>query len=114
MPKVQVNGLQIEYDTFGEEGREPILLIMGLGMQMIGWTSEFCDTLAAHGHYVIRFDNRDTGLSTKFDGVRAPGRLRFALKRLLRVPLGAPYALEDMAADAAGLLEALDVDAAHV
>ena len=114
MSSVQVNGLQIEYDTFGEEGREPILLIMGLGMQMIGWSTEFCDSLAAHGHYVVRFDNRDIGLSTKFDGVRTPGRLRFALKRLLRVPLGAPYALEDMAADAAGLLEALNVDAAHV
>jgi pimeloyl-ACP methyl ester carboxylesterase len=114
MPKVQVNGLHIEYDTFGEEGREPILLIMGLGMQMIGWSSEFCDTLAAHGHYVIRFDNRDIGLSTKFDGVRAPGRLRFALNRLIRVPLGAPYTLEDMAADAAGLLVALEVDKAHV
>jgi pimeloyl-ACP methyl ester carboxylesterase len=63
---------------------------------------------------VIRFDNRDVGLSTKFDGVSAPGRLRYAMNRLLGTPLGAPYSLEDMAADAAGVLEVLGIEAAHV
>jgi pimeloyl-ACP methyl ester carboxylesterase len=114
MPKAQVNGLKIEYDTFGEEDHDAVLLIMGLGTQMIGWSAEFCESLAARGHYVIRFDNRDVGLSTKLDGVKAPGRFRYVLHGLTGLPLGAPYSLEDMAADAAGVLEALGIDAAHV
>ena len=114
MASVNANGIQLEYDTFGDPSQEPLLLIMGLGTQMIAWTPEFCDSLAAHGHYVIRFDNRDVGLSTKFDGVRAPGRLRYVLHRALGLPLGAPYSLDDMASDAAGVLDALDIEAAHV
>jgi pimeloyl-ACP methyl ester carboxylesterase len=114
MSRIQVNGLQIEHDTFGDESRDPVLLIMGLGTQMIGWSSEFCESLAAHGHYVIRFDNRDVGLSAKFDGVRAPGRLRYVLHRIFGLPLGAPYSLEDMASDAACVLDALGITAAHV
>ena len=114
MPKLDVNGLQIEYDSFGDAGADPVLLIMGLATQMTAWTPEFCKALAARGHYVIRFDNRDIGLSTKFDGVRAPGRLRFLMNHLLRVPLRAPYSLRDMAADAIGVLDALEINAAHV
>lgn len=114
MSRLRVNGLQIEYDTFGEHGHDPVLLIMGLGTQMVGWSPQFCEALAAHGHYVIRFDNRDVGLSTKFDGIRAPGRLRYVLHRYLRLPLGAPYSLRDMASDAAGVLEALGIADAHV
>jgi len=114
MPQLQVNGLQIEYDTFGEANADPILLIMGLGTQMTAWPVDFCNALVAHGHYVIRFDNRDIGLSTKFDGVKAPSRLRYVMHHFLNTPLRAPYSLEDMASDAAGVLEALDIDAAHV
>jgi len=114
MPQLESNGLRIEYDTFGHAGEDPILLIMGLGTQMIAWTPEFCDALAAHGHYVIRFDNRDVGLSTKFEGVRAPGALGYALNKLIRMPLRAPYSLGDMATDAAGVLDALGIDAARV
>jgi pimeloyl-ACP methyl ester carboxylesterase len=114
MAKLQANGLQIEYDTFGDRKDDPMLLIMGLGTQMIAWSPEFCEALAAHGHYVIRFDNRDIGLSTRFDGARTPGRLRYVLHVLARLPLGEPYSLTDMAADALGVLDALDVDSAHV
>ena len=114
MPKLHVNGLQLEYDTFGESGDDPMLLIMGLGTQMIAWPVDLCNALAAHGHYVIRFDNRDIGLSTKFDGVRAPSRLRYALNHLFGMPMSAPYSLNDMASDAAGVLEALGIESAHV
>ncbi len=114
MAQLQSNGLTIEYDTFGDRGADPVLLIMGLGMQMTAWSPDFCETLADHGHYVVRFDNRDIGLSTKFDGVRAPGRLRYLVHHLFHTRLGAPYSLSDMAADAAGVLDALDIDAAHV
>ncbi|MBT8116682.1 MAG: alpha/beta fold hydrolase [Gammaproteobacteria bacterium] len=114
MAQLQVKDLQIEYDTFGAPGADPILLIMGLGMQMTAWTPQFCNTLAGHGHYVIRFDNRDIGLSTKFDHAKAPSRWRFAMHHFLHVPLKAPYSLEDMASDAAGVLEALGIESAHV
>lgn len=114
MAQLQSNGLTIEYDTFGDRGADPLLLIMGLGMQMTAWSPDFCEALATRGYYVVRFDNRDIGLSTKFDGVRAPGRLRYLMHHLFHTSLGAPYSLSDMAADAAGVLDALDIDAAHV
>ena len=114
MAQLQSNGLTIEYDTFGDRGADPMLLIMGLSMQMTAWSPDFCEALAARGHYVVRFDNRDIGLSTKFDGVRAPGRLRYLMHHVFHTSLGAPYSLADMAADTAGVLDALDIDAAHV
>ena len=114
MAQLDANGLRIEYDTFGNPNDDPILLIMGLGTQMIAWPVDFCEALAARGHYVIRFDNRDIGLSTKFDGVRSPGRLRYLINHLLGTPLDAPYTLSDMAADAVGVLDALDIESAHV
>ena len=114
MAQLQSNGLTIEYDTCGDRGADPILLIMGLGTQMIAWSADFCESLAAHGHYVVRFDNRDIGLSTKFEGARAPGRLRYLMHHVFHTNLGAPYSLQDMASDAAGVLDALDIDAAHV
>ena len=114
MAQLQSNGLTIEYDTFGDRGADPMLLIMGLGTQMTAWTPDFCESLTARGHYVVRFDNRDIGLSTKFEGVRAPGRLRYLMHHVFHTNLGAPYSLQDMATDAAGVLDALDIDAAHV
>lgn len=114
MAQLKVNDLQIEYDTFGQASDDPLLLIMGLGTQMTAWSPEFCAALAAHGHFVIRFDNRDVGLSKKFDGVKAPGLLHYAMKRYLGVPLKAPYSLSEMASDAVGVLDALDISAAHV
>ncbi len=114
MAQLEANGINIEYDTFGERDADPMLLIMGLGTQMTAWTPAFCEALAAHGHYVIRFDNRDVGLSSKFDGVRSPGRLSFLLSQVLKMPIRAPYTLRDMADDAMGVLDALDIDSAHV
>jgi pimeloyl-ACP methyl ester carboxylesterase len=114
MAQLQVNGLQIEYDTFGEARADPILLIMGLGTQMTAWSPDFCNALVAHGHYVVRFDNRDIGLSTKFDGAKAPGRFRYVMNYLFHTGLNVPYTLQDMASDAAGVLEALDIESAHI
>lgn len=72
MPNVTANGIQIEYDTFGDNSSPALLLIMGGGSQMIYWEVEFCEVLAKKGHFVIRFDNRDVGLSTKFEKAGVP------------------------------------------
>jgi pimeloyl-ACP methyl ester carboxylesterase len=93
MPRATANGMELEYETFGERSAAPLLLIGGLGTQLITWDEAFCELLAGRGFYVIRFDNRDAGLSTW------PGGL---------------YTLDDMAADAAGLLDALGIPAAHI
>ncbi len=113
MPKARANGIDIEYEEFGEESAAPLLLIMGLGAQMVMWSEQFCNDLAGRGFRVIRYDNRDVGLSTKFhEQCPDPGAL------LTEVMLGnsvePPYTLSDMAQDAAGLLEALGIPAAHV
>jgi pimeloyl-ACP methyl ester carboxylesterase len=110
MAKAASNGIEIEYESFGDRSATPILLVMGLGGQMTAWDTEFCQDLAQRGYFVVRFDNRDVGLSTYFDELGLPD--------LLAVLGGdfssAPYRLSDMAADAAGLLAALDIPAAHV
>jgi pimeloyl-ACP methyl ester carboxylesterase len=102
-------GITLCYETFGEEGEEPVLLIMGLATQMIGWPEDFCRDLAARGFYVVRFDNRDAGRSTHVDG-RPPSTGE--LIRRSKAP--ARYRLADMAGDAAGLLRELDLAPAHV
>jgi pimeloyl-ACP methyl ester carboxylesterase len=114
MATLRANGLDIEYDTFGASNADPLLLIMGLGTQMIAWPPEFCHALAEAGHFVVRFDNRDVGLSTKLEGIRAPGPIRFLLHKMFGLPLRVPYTLDDMAADAIGVLDALGMEAAHV
>ena len=103
------NGIQIEYDTFGDDTSPPVLLIMGLGVQMTLWDPAFCQAIADAGYYVIRFDNRDIGLSTWFDDA---GTIELA--DLLGGTAVAPYSLADMAADAAGLLDALGFQSAHI
>jgi pimeloyl-ACP methyl ester carboxylesterase len=110
----QVNGIRIAYDTFGDTSSPPLLLIMGLGGQMINWHEEFCAQLAAEGYWVIRFDNRDVGLSSKFDEAGVPhlNALTRALERGQAVDL--PYTLRDMANDAVGVLDELQVSAAHL
>ena len=102
------------YDSFGDEADEAILLIAGLGTQMIRWTLPFCEALAARGYRVIRFDNRDAGCSTHFRHCAPPdfGALAAALMSGQRPAV--PYTLHDMAADAIGLLDALVTDRAHV
>ncbi len=108
------NGIQLEYDEFGQRDHPAVLLIMGLGTQMTAWREPFCEALAARGFRVIRFDNRDVGLSTKFDGHRAPGMMRYLLARLVGLRLRPPYLLKDMADDTLGLMDALGLDRAHV
>jgi pimeloyl-ACP methyl ester carboxylesterase len=109
MPQQTANGISIEYDTFGDPASPPVLMIMGLGAQMTLWETEFCDAIADHGYYVIRFDNRDIGLSTWFDDAGVS-----ELGDVMSAAVGAPYSLADMAADAAGLLDALGIESAHI
>lgn len=109
MPRAKANGIEIEYETFGDADALPLMLIAGLGSQMITWDDAFCANLAARGFHVIRFDNRDSGLSTWMDGAGYPD-LAAALS-------GNPkpaYQLDDLADDAAGLLDALGIGAAHI
>ncbi|HEY8120336.1 MAG TPA: alpha/beta fold hydrolase [Myxococcota bacterium] len=112
MPQARANGIQLEYDSFGRASDTPLLLIMGLGAQMVLWDEEFCELLARHGHYVVRFDNRDVGLSTKFDSAGVPNIV--ALMQPGADRSGVPYTLDDMADDAAGLLDALRIERAHI
>jgi len=114
MPKVHTNSIDIEYEVFGASSDPTILLIMGLGMQMIAWPEDFCRNLAARGYRVVRYDNRDTGFSTKFEGQKAPSIKSLFFRRALRWPIRTPYTLEDMADDAVGLLEEVGIDSAHV
>ena len=114
MPTAHVNGLDIAYETFGRQGDRPLLLIMGLGAQMILWDEEFCEQLAERGHYVIRFDNRDVGLSSKCDAGGIPDVMAAVGASMVGQKIAAPYKLSDMAADAAGLLDALGVAKAHI
>ena len=114
MPQAQANGIQIEYETFGNAGDPAILLIMGLGGQLLLWPEALCQALAQGGFYVIRYDNRDVGLSSKIDSAGKPDLKRAAIRFMLRLPLQSGYGLEDMAADALGLLDALKIRRAHI
>ncbi len=114
MPIARTNGIEIAYETFGPPDGRPLLLIMGLAAQMILWDDEFCSALAARGHRVIRFDNRDVGLSTKLDAAGMPDAAAAMQAALLGERIAAPYLLRDLAADGVGLLDALDIPAAHV
>ncbi len=109
MARAQVNGLEFEYDVIGRDGDPVMLMIMGLGAQMIAWDEDLCAQLAAGGYRVVRFDNRDVGLSTKLHDAGTPH-----LGEVVTGEAAPPYALDDMADDAAGLLDALEVEAAHV
>lgn len=110
MPNVAANGIQIEYDTFGDASFPVLLLIMGGGSQMIFWEVEFCELLAKRGHFVIRFDNRDVGLSTKFEEAGIPDMMAAMEGK----PVDLAYSLDDMADDALGLLDALGIGKAHI
>ncbi|MDB5502914.1 MAG: alpha/beta hydrolase fold [Tardiphaga sp.] len=110
----RANGIEICYDIFGADDAEPMMMIMGLGAQMIHWDDDFCRELASRGFRVIRFDNRDIGLSTKMAGGKPFSLFELAKLRFLGTPVEAPYKLGDMAADAIGLLDALDIASAHM
>jgi pimeloyl-ACP methyl ester carboxylesterase len=109
--------IELEYDTFGNADDPAVLLIMGFGAQMTAWHHDFCELIAAGGRFVIRFDNRDCGLSTKFDGVNVDVAMLLGaiLANNPSLAIGnVPYTLSDMADDACAVLDALGIDAAHV
>ena len=106
----RTNGIDIAYDTFGLPGDEPVLLIMGLSSQMILWEDDFCRGLAGRGFHVIRFDNRDVGMSTKITEAGMPHIHALLMGKIAL----APYTLADMAKDVSGLLDALGIGKAHV
>lgn len=108
------NGIELCYSSFGDPQSPPLLLIMGLAAQMVGWDEEFCTTLAQRGYYVIRFDNRDAGLSTRFDDAGIPNITAAIAAATLGRRVDAPYLLSDMAEDSVGLLDALGIPSAHV
>jgi pimeloyl-ACP methyl ester carboxylesterase len=108
------NGIELCYDTFGDRTKPPLLLIMGLAGQMIAWDEEFCGELAARGYWVIRFDNRDIGLSTRFPQAGVPDIMALLGAAMQGLPVRAPYTLADMAADTVGLMDALGIGSAHV
>jgi pimeloyl-ACP methyl ester carboxylesterase len=105
-----LEGIRLCYETFGDERRPALLLVMGLGTQMIAWDADFCSQLADRGFFVVRYDNRDVGRSTHLDH-RPPPTTREILTRRHRNPA---YTLGDMADDGIGLLDRLGIGAAHV
>jgi len=110
----RANGIELCYEIFGDAGAEPMLLIMGLGAQMILWDDEFCRQLAARGFRVIRFDNRDIGKSTRMTGGKRLGAVELLKLRFLKIPVAAPYTLRDMAEDTVGLMDVLGIKSAHL
>ena len=112
--KIQANGLTLEVEDQGPRDGEPLLLIMGLGMQLVAWPQELVDDLMARGFRVIRMDNRDIGLSQDFDSAGMPNLVMAALRHTLHLSVRSPYQIKDMADDAAGVLSALGVERAHV
>ena len=114
MPQIAANGVTLEYEAYGDTAHPPLLLIMGLGAQLTLWPIELVEALVARGYRVIRYDNRDIGLSSKFTGAGVP-ELPAVFMALMsgKVP-ALPYTLADMADDAAALLTALGIDKAHI
>jgi len=110
----RANGLELCYETFGDPAAEPLILIMGLGAQMIQWDDDFCRQLAARNFRVIRFDNRDIGQSSKLSGGKPLSALELLKLRLFKIPVKAPYRLRDMAEDTVGLMDALGLASAHL
>jgi pimeloyl-ACP methyl ester carboxylesterase len=110
----RANGIDICYDIFGDADAEPMLLIMGLGAQMVLWDDDFCRQLAARGFRVIRFDNRDIGKSSHLSGGKRLTAVELLKLRFLKIPVQAPYKLRDMAEDTIGLMDVLGIKSAHV
>ncbi|MGH6703314.1 MAG: alpha/beta fold hydrolase [Bradyrhizobium sp.] len=110
----RANGIELCYEIFGKPDAEPMILIMGLGAQMIHWDDDFCRQLAARGFRVIRFDNRDIGKSSKLSGGKRLTAVELLKLRFLKIPVEAPYRLHDMALDVIGLMNVLGINSAHL
>ena len=106
--------LHIEYESLGDPSHPAIVLIMGLGMQLMAWPDDFCQALVARGYRVIRFDNRDCGLSGRAPGKKRANLLLAMAASALGLPVRTPYTLEDMAGDAVGLMDRLGIERAHI
>ncbi len=114
MARAPCNGIELEYEVIGSPADPPVLLIMGLGGQLLAWDDDFVLGLARRGHFVIRYDNRDVGLSTRLEGRTAPSLPELLAKSAAGETVAVPYLLRDMADDAAALLDHLKLDSAHV
>ncbi|MBX3502760.1 MAG: alpha/beta fold hydrolase [Alphaproteobacteria bacterium] len=114
MPTAKANGLTIAYETSGDPRDPTILLVMGLGAQLTLWPDAFVEALAANGLHVVRYDNRDVGLSSDFDSSGVVDMNEVMMRAIAGKPLSPPYTVADMAADGIGLLDALGIRAAHV
>lgn len=114
MPRVKANEISIEYECFGSKDAQVIVLISGLGMQMIRWPAPFCEMLASQGYYVIRFDNRDVGLSSWLNDAPVPDLLILATALAKGERPSVPYTLYNMADDTVALLDALAIEKAHI
>ena len=112
--QISANGIQLEVEDHGPVTGEPLLLIMGLGMQLVAWHTEFVASLVARGFRVIRFDNRDIGLSQRFDHLGVSNLAIDSIKYAVGLKVTGPYTVADMADDTAGLLDALGIQSAHV
>lgn len=115
MPTADNNGTTITYDTIGDRSGDPLLLIMGFTMQLTAWHEDFCHMLADRGRYVVRFDNRDAGLSSKTEGP-PPDMMAILLAATTgqEITAAVPYTLSDMAADAVAVLDDLGIDRADI
>jgi pimeloyl-ACP methyl ester carboxylesterase len=111
---IRSNGIDLCIETFGAATGKPLILIMGLGAQMIAWPDDFCSALAAQGFFVIRFDNRDIGKSTWLTHLGVPNAMALIGRIAVRRPITVPYTLLDMATDVVGLLDVLNIDRAHI
>ena len=114
MPNIRANNIDIYYEENGPADGPVILLVMGLGAQMIAWPDEFIHGLVSKGYRVIHYDNRDVGLSQWMEGAKTPNLVWTMFKARIGLPVRVPYTLGDMAADGIGLLDALGIDKAHV
>lgn len=114
MPQAKANNIEIEYETYGDPSGKPLLLVMGLGAQMIRWDEGFIQEFVKRGFYVIIFDNRDVGLTTKFEEFGVPDRIKMYQSLAKGEKIEAPYLVDDMADDAIGLLDVLGIEKAHI
>jgi len=112
--QISANGIAIEVEDHGSVNGEPLVLIMGLGMQLVAWHEDFVQQLVSRGFRVIRFDNRDIGLSQNFDHLGMPNLALDSLKHVVGLPVKSAYSLADMANDTAALLDVLGIPQAHI